>query len=113
MEEDELPSVALPTATLLSFMLWILSWELTCAMFLGRWLFGPQWFGPHREWAALGVSVALSIYLFVWGRAQIRQLTSAARGRQLTMTWGQSLLVVGLVVLEGVFATWLFVHGRG
>src|SRR5437016_2339377 len=98
MKKEELPRVGFSTATHVSYILWVLSWELTGAMFLGRWLFGPQWFGPHREWAALGVSVALSIYHLIWGRARIRQYRIAARGRQPVITWGQALVVVGLVV---------------
>jgi hypothetical protein len=107
---EELPRGATPTATLLSVFALIFSWQLTAALFVGRWLFGPGWLGPHRELVTLGVSTVLSIYYAVWGRARMEQYKRATQGSQQTMTWGQAGLVVMLVVFRGVFGTWLFVR---
>src|ERR1019366_4933714 len=61
------------TPALVSLVLCDLSWILSAAMFGGRRLFGPGWFGQDREWVALGVSVALSIFHWFWGRRLLRQ----------------------------------------
>ncbi len=96
-----------PTAAVVSLLLLALSWALTTALFIGRWLFGPGWFGLWREWAALGISVGLLVQHQVWGRRLIRQHYQV--GHKLTV--GQTILVVIIVLAAGVFGTWLFVHG--
>jgi len=109
-EQRELPPIAIPTATHLSFMLWILSLQLTAAIFLGHLLFGHGWFGPLREVTAFAISMALTVYHGLWGRARIRQYHQIAKERQPVMTIGQALVVVFLILLAAVFGTWLFGH---
>ena len=103
--------VPVKMADLFGVLLFTMSWELTAALFAGRWLFGPGWFGPHREWAALGVSVALSVYYAIWGRRQVRRYHLTAQGRG-HVSPQQAFVVVILVTAAGAFATWLFVRGR-
>jgi hypothetical protein len=96
------------TADLIGILLYILSWELTAALFAGRWLFGPGWFGPWREWVALGISVALSVYYAVRGRWEVlRFFLTAQYCGQLSRR--QALVVVALVTFAGAFAAWLFI----
>ncbi|MCD4728668.1 MAG: hypothetical protein K8R46_13465 [Pirellulales bacterium] len=97
------------TAALVGLLLLLLSWELTAAMFLGRWLFGPGWFGPFREWMALGLSVALSIYHHFWGRKLLRHPHQIGR----RLTFSQTIVTVILMITAGVIGTFLFCHGRG
>src|SRR5436190_1349069 len=40
------PHVCISTISMLSFLLCMLSWQLTGVMLIAHWLFGPQWFGP-------------------------------------------------------------------
>jgi hypothetical protein len=100
------PSTWRSAALVVSFMLCILSWELTAAMFVGHWLFGAGWFGPDREWAAFGVSAALSVYYGFWGRNLIRE--HHRKVGQEHMTGGQAIAVIVLAVAAGAFGTWLF-----
>lgn len=92
------------TAAIVSLLLLCLSWELTAALFIGRWLFGPGWFGPCREWVALGVSMGLLIQYQLWGRRLMRQHYRVAH----KLTLGQAVIVVILMVGAGAFGTWLF-----
>jgi hypothetical protein len=99
------------TSPVVSFVLRVLSWELTAALFGGRWLFGSDWLGAQREWAALGVSLTLSLYHWFWGRRLLRrhfQLEGQSPG---TMNWGQAMAVVVLMIAGGAFGTWLFCWG--
>jgi hypothetical protein len=97
---------------LLSYLLCLLSWQLTAALFLGRWLLGPAGLGPHREWAALALSVVLSGYYVLWGRNHVRRYRRMTRGRREALTWRQALIVAALMTAVGAFGTWLFVQGR-
>jgi hypothetical protein len=105
------PRVPVRTVDLIGLLLLAMSWLLTAALFAGRWLFGPGWFGPHREWAALGVSVVLSAYYAIWGRRQVRRYYLTAQTRGQLSRW-QALAVVALVMMAAAFGTWLFVRGR-
>lgn len=100
------------TAALVSLVFCVLSWELTGAMFVGRWLFGPLWFGPHREWFALGVGVGLSAYHLLWGRRLLQKHYRVGDASDKSLTVLQVVAVAVLLVAAGAFGTWLFVHGR-
>jgi hypothetical protein len=99
------------TAALISFVLCALSWELTGAMFVGRWLFGPDWFGPHREWAAFAVSVALSVFHTLVGRPLMQKHCQPGDSPNRSLTAGQAIAVIVLMVCAGAFGTWLFCQG--
>ena len=100
------------TAALISLLLCILSWELVAAMFVGRWLFGPNWFGAHREWIAFAAGVALSVFHILVGRRLMRQHYQPGDESKRSLTAGQALVVIVLVVGAGVFGTWLFINGQ-
>jgi predicted permease len=99
------------TAALISFVLCVLSWELTAAMFIGRWLFGPNWFGPDREWAAFAISIALSNYQGLIGRTLIRKHYQFGDSSLRTLTVGQVVAVIVMMIGAGAFGTWLFCQG--
>lgn len=100
------------TAALISLILFILSWELTAAIFVGRWLFGPAWFGPFREWVALAISIVLSLYHVFVGRPLLRKYyPQIGVLSQHSLTVGQAIVVVVMMVGTGVIGTWLFSQG--
>jgi hypothetical protein len=99
------------TAALVSIILCTLSWELTAAMFIGRRLFGADWFGPDREWGALTVSIILSFYHAFIGRRLIQQHSKPCDPSQRALTTWQAIIVILLFVSAGAFGTWLFCHG--
>jgi hypothetical protein len=101
------------TAALVSLVLCALSWELSAAMFAGRWMFGADWFGRHREWAAFGVSVALSVFYWFWGRRLLQKNYRPGDTSQRSLTAGQVLAVTVIMVVGGAFGTWLFCRGPG
>jgi hypothetical protein len=101
------------TAALVSFTLCVLSWELSAAMFAGRWLFGQTWFGPHREWAAFAVSVASSLFHRFIGRRLIRNHYQSGNSSIRSLSAGQAVAVTVLVIAGGAFGTWLFCRGPG
>jgi hypothetical protein len=101
------------TAALISFLLCALSWELTVATFVGRWLFGPHWFGTRREWAAFALSVALSIFHRFVGRPLIQRHYQAGDQSNRSLSASQAIAVIVLVVGAGAFGTWLFCKGPG
>ena len=46
---------------LMSYMFWVLSWEFTVALFIGRQLFGPAWFDNLRGGCSSCQSVLIGI----------------------------------------------------
>jgi hypothetical protein len=80
-------------------------------MFAGRRLFGSDWFGTHREWAAFAVSVALSIFHAIVGRPLIQQHYEAGDQSNRSLSASQGIAVIVLVVGAGAFGTWLFCKG--
>ena len=101
------------TATLVSLVLCVLSWELSAAMFTGRWLFGADWFGPHREWAAFAVSVAMSVFHWLWGRRLLQKNYQPGDPSHRSLTASQMAAVCVMMIGAGVFGTWLFCRGPG
>lgn len=97
------------TAALISLILFILSWQLTAAIFIGRWLFGPAWLSPHRAWVVVAITVALSLYHVLVGRPLLRRYypqTGDLSKHSLTLS--QSITVVVMMIGAGVIGTWLF-----
>jgi len=110
--EEQTFYVSTTTGTLISFLLCVMLWCLTGALFLARWLCAPAWFGSNREWAALALSGVLSIYYYCWGRKKMRAAVPATQGRQQVISYGQAFLVVIFVLFEGALFTALFVFPR-
>ena len=93
-------------APVISFMLCMLSWELTAAMFGTRWLFGPGWFGPDKEWVRIWRERGLvRLPCVLWTAPDVEILH---KGLQEQMTVAQAFAVVLLSIAAGVFGTWLF-----
>jgi hypothetical protein len=109
MSTDDPPPEFTPTLTLLCVLAMVLSWQLTAAVYIGKWLFGPGWFGPHKVWATLSVSVILTVIYRVWGRGRLQEYHRLSQSRQQFMTWTQAALVVVLMIAAGSFGAWLFV----
>lgn len=82
-------------------------------MFVGRRLFGPEWFGAHREWAAFTVSVALSVFHALIGRRLIKRHYQVGDQSNRSLSASQAIAVIVLVVGAGAFCTWLFCKGPG
>ena len=82
-------------------------------VFTGRWLFGADWFGPHREWAAFGVSVALSIFHWFWGTPLLQKNYQPTDPSQRSLTANQMVAVCVMMISAGAFGTWLFCAGPG
>jgi hypothetical protein len=100
--------VRVETKSVVSVVLWGLSWELTGTLLAIRWLFRPGWLSLHQEWVALAVSISLSVYHAAWGRASARRYLQVKQTGREALTWRQAFIIVALVVIAGTFFTWLF-----
>jgi hypothetical protein len=107
-------------AATIALILLILSWQLTVVMFGVYCLFGPRWFGPLREWTALGVSLCLHAFHLLWGRRILQKHLPVGNAQirgPIAKTSGQAVLVVVIIVAiflgAAVFGVWLFARGRG
>ncbi len=80
-------------------------------MFVGRWLFGPGWFGPHREWAAFTISVALFMFHALVGRPLMQRYSQSGDPSNRSLTVGQAVAVIVIMVGAGAFGIWLFCQG--
>jgi hypothetical protein len=101
------------SAALISYLLCILSWELSAVMLAGRRLFGQNWFGPEREWAAFAVSVALSLFYLFIGRPLLQKHYQQGDSFNRSLSGVQAIAVAVVMVAGGAFFAWLFFHEPG
>jgi hypothetical protein len=82
-------------------------------MIVGRWLCGPAWFGPDREWAALALSLLLTLFHRSVGRRLLQKHVRPGDQSRRSLNTGQVIAVVVIAVAGGTFGTWLFCKGPG
>ncbi len=94
------------TLVILSFLLTMSAWSITAGIWLERWVLGAADVGP-RIWIATTTAFIFSVISVIAGRGFFRDLAvNRSAGRELAITFWQSVLVVVVMIFTGTFIVW-------
>jgi len=95
-----------PTLAILILLICIYSWMLTAAMHLFDAFFknGP---GSFKYYLTLGIAIASSVFVQVYGKRVVREHFGRQGGVNLELNPRQAALVTALVVGFGIYLTWV------
>lgn len=95
-----------PTFAIFVLLIGLYAWMLTCAMHVFGAFFrnGP---GSPKYFVTIGLAIASTVFMQVYGNHVVREHFGAAGARRLELTGQQAMYVTIFVVAIGIYAAWL------